>query len=70
MSIKKEVKSIKLSCISPEAKNLLEELVKEYKKTFRKDPVDDYRFSAYSTLYWACRYGGLCVSPKDGGKQT
>ncbi len=69
MSVESHFKSpdskvhITLSCISPEARALLEDLCKKYEEANGRNPVD-VKESAYSTLYWAVRYSNLIVSKK------
>ena len=55
---KREPVVIRLTCITPEQKDLLEKLCDEYEKLFGQGSIYTLT-SPYSVLYWACRYSGL-----------
>lgn len=52
---------IKVSCITPEARDLLDELCKAYEDFFGIKPEEETKNppNPYKVLYWVCRYSGL-----------
>ena len=52
-----KVGNIQIGCISEDARDLLDRLVEKYNETFGEDAVHEK--SAYSGLYWACRWSGM-----------
>jgi len=61
-SNEKQIGSILLTCMSEEARDLLDKLVEDYEKFHKKDIHDT---NGYSALYWACRYSGLIYPAND-----
>lgn len=47
---------ITLTCISPEARDLLDKLCSEFERQQKKHIRT---LNGYQALYWACRYSGL-----------
>ena len=56
MSLEKKVGNITITCMSPEARDLLDNLVEKAEEFFGKDTQE---INGYQALYWACRYSGL-----------
>lgn len=52
-----EVGPITIGCMSEKARDLLDILVEKYEETYGEDSIHEK--SAYSGLYWACRWSGL-----------
>ena len=58
---------ITIGCMSEDARDLLDRLVEKYEETYGKDSIHDK--SAYSGLYWACRWSGM-IQPYDSLRST
>ncbi len=52
---------IALGCITPEARNLLDTIMKEWRKHYEsmKEIFPEYEPDCYSFAYWLVRYSGL-----------
>ncbi len=64
-SNEKQIGNILLTCMSEEARDLLDRLVAGYEKMMKKDI---HEVSGYSSLYYACRYSGLIQPARDGNE--
>lgn len=53
--------TVKVSCITSEARDLLDDLCKSYEDFFEIKPEEDTKSppNPYKVLYWVCRYSGL-----------
>lgn len=60
-SKEKKIGNITIACMSPEARDLLDELVEKFEAIH---PFSIHDANGYQALYWACRYSGLIQPTK------
>jgi len=61
---KREPVIVRLTCIRPEERELLDKLCDSYDKFMGEEGAIHTVTSPYSVLYWACRYSGLIEEKK------